>query len=209
MRLRVLTGSIVGFLAVVGMLAASAPSYGYGDEPPTSTIRIRLKGPTLRVRCRGGDCTISVVREGTSFHVSVTRVRDGIPFTFTRTVAGATNIAVEAGYGNDSITLVDVAVPGFMRVATGPGDDSIALSAASTGSYAAIDTGRGNDTVSLGVGSIGGKFRLKAHGGDDQVSVTGGTFQSKAAFDGGPGVDAFAAGTASFAQPPVVSGFEP
>lgn len=208
MRIRVLTGAIVGSLAVLGMLTASPPSHGYGDEPSTSTIRIRLKGPTLRVRCRAGDCAILVVQEGTSFHVSVTRVRDGVPFTFTRTVENPTNVAVEAGFGNDSITLVDMAVPGFLRISAGPGDDTIVILDSSVGSYAAIDTGRGSDAVRLDFGSVGGKFRLKSHGGDDRVTLDGGTFRGKAGFDGGPGTDHLSKDAAAFLQPPVVVGFE-
>jgi hypothetical protein len=208
MRIRVLTGSIVGFLAVCGMLAGSTPSHGYGDEPPTSTIRIRLKGPTLRVRCRGGDCTITVVREGTAFHVSVTRVRPEGTLTFTRTVENPKNVAVETGYGNDSISLVDVDVPGFLRIAAGPGDDAIDLADTSTGRYAAIDTGRGNDTVDLGIGSIGGKFRLQAHEGNDDVNLTSGLFWDKAGFNGGPGADELAMSGGAFSQAPVVVGFE-
>jgi hypothetical protein len=198
--LAVLLGSVV--------LPEATPVFAVGDEPSTSTIRIRLKGPTLRVRCRGGDCTISVVRTGTSYAVSVTRVRDGQPFTFNRTVENPTNVAIETGSGNDSITLVNLAVPGFLRIATKSGNDTLDISATSTAGKTSIDTGPGNDSIVLVPGTFGGKFALVTHGGDDTVAVEGGLFAGKAGFDGGPGIDSFLMSTQPFTQPPVIRGFE-
>ncbi len=181
--------------------------HAYGDEPYTSTIRIRLKGPTLRVRCRGGDCVVNIVRQGTTFAVSVTRTRDGQPFTFERSVQNPTNVAVETGTGNDVVTLTDVVVPGFLRIGTGNGDDVLVLSDTSTASKVSIATGPGNDTVRLSPGAIGGKFHLKTAGGDDEVTVEGGMFEDAAGFDGGQGSDGFSE-SATFLRAPVVRGFE-
>ncbi len=215
MRIIVLPRSVlapVAVAAIIAILAAGTPSDAgerIGVEPPTSTIRIRLKGPTLRVRCRGGDCAITIVREGTAYTVSVTRTRNGDPFTFVRTVENPTNVAVETGIGNDTISLVGVAAPGFLRIGSGFGDDALELTDVSAAGKASIDTGPGSDTVSLTPGTFGGKFRLATRSGNDDVAITGGRFESKAAFDGGPGTDAFSAVTVQFAQPPFIAGFEP
>ncbi len=206
--MRFLALALVAVLFGTTVLSDTDPAFAVGNEPSTSTIRIRLKGPTLRVRCRGGDCTISVVRTGTSYAVSITRVRDGESFTFNRTVENPTNVAVETGAGNDSITLVDLAVPGFLRVATKFGDDVLDISATSTAGKTSIDTGPGNDTVLLQPGTFGGKFALVTHGGNDAVAIEGGLFTGKAGFDGGPGTDSFLTSTQPFTQPPVIRGFE-
>jgi hypothetical protein len=194
-------------LATLLTLPAAEVAHAYGDEPYTSTIRIRLKGPTLRVRCRGGDCVVNIVRTGTTFAVSVTRTRNGQPFTFERSVENPTNVAVETGTGNDAVTLTDVAVPGFLRIGTGNGDDVLDVSDTSTASKVSIATGPGNDTVRLAPGAIGGKFHLKTAGGDDEVTVEGGTFQDAAGFDGGQGSDGFSE-SADFMRAPVIRGFE-
>jgi hypothetical protein len=180
-------------------------------EPQTSTIRIRLKGPTLRVRCRGGDCAVSLARgEGAQIAVSVTRTRHGVPFTFARTVDGPTNVAIETGSGTDTVVVGDISIPGFLRIATADGDDTLDVEGTSCAKKASVDVGGGNDTVRFAPGTIGGKFRLAAHGGDDTVAVTDGRFLEKAGFNGGPGTDALSTATlVSFAVPPVVIGFEP
>jgi hypothetical protein len=181
------------------------------NEPQTSTIRIRLRGDTLRVRCRGGDCDVSVTRaEGTTLAVSVTRTRNGVPFTFAKTVDNPKNVAIETGIGTDTVFVGDISVPGFLRIATGDGDDALEVDGASCAKKAAVDTGGGNDTVTFGAGTIGGNFRFVTHGGDDAVHVTGGRFLEKAGFNGGPGTDALSIATvASFAIAPVVTAFEP
>lgn len=194
-------------LATLLTLPASDVVHAYGDEPYTSTIRIRLKGPTLRVRCRGGDCVVGIVRTGTTFAVSVTRTRNGQPFTFERSVENPTNVAVETGTGNDVVTLTDVVVPGFLRIGTGNGDDVLDVSDTSTASKVSITTGPGEDSVRLAPGVIGGKFHLKTNGGDDEVTVEGGMFEDAAGFDGGTGSDGFSE-SATFSRSPVVRGFE-
>ncbi len=195
-------------MTTLTLAATSEIAHAYGDEPYTSTIRIRLKGPTLRVRCRGGDCVVSIVRTGTTFAVTVTRTRDGVPFTFQRSVENPTNVAVETGTGNDDVTLVDVVVPGFLRIGTGAGDDVLDISDTSTAQKVSIGTGPGNDTVRLTPGAFGGKFHLKTNGGDDEVTLEGGTFQSNAGFDGGTGSDGFSTDAAQFSVAPVIRGFE-
>lgn len=194
-------------LATLLVLPAAEVAHAYGDEPYTSTIRIRLKGPTLRVRCRGGDCVVNIVRTGTTFAVSVTRTRNGQPFTFERSVENPTNVAVETGTGNDVVTLTDVVVPGFLRIGTGDGDDLLDVSDTSTASKVSIATGPGEDTVSLTPGVIGGKFHLKTNGGNDEVTVEGGMFEDAAGFDGGSGSDGFSE-SANFMRAPVIRGFE-
>jgi hypothetical protein len=194
-------------LATLLTLPTAEVAHAYGDEPYTSTIRIRLKGPTLRVRCRGGDCVVNIVRQGTTFAVSVTRTRNGQPFTFERSVENPTNVAVETGTGKDVVTLTDVVVPGFLRIGTGDGDDVLDVSDTSTASKVSIATGPGDDVVRLAPGAIGGKFHLKTAGGDDEVTVEGGMFEDAAGFDGGQGSDGFSE-SATFVRSPVVRGFE-
>jgi hypothetical protein len=194
-------------LATLLTLPLAEVAHAYGDEPYTSTIRIRLKGPTLRVRCRGGDCVVNIVRQGTTFAVSITRTRNGQPFTFERSVENPTNVAVETGTGNDVVTLTDVVVPGFLRIGTGDGDDVLDVSDTSTASKVSIATGPGDDVVRLAPGAIGGKFHLKTAGGDDEVTVEGGMFEDAAGFDGGQGSDGFSE-SATFVRSPVVRGFE-
>lgn len=194
-------------LATLLTLPAAEVAHAYGNEPYTSTIRIRLKGPTLRVRCRHGDCVVNITRQGTTFAVSITRTRNGQPFTFERSVENPTNVAVETGTGNDVVTLTDVVVPGFLRIGTGDGDDLLDVSETSTASKVSIATGPGDDTVHLSPGAIGGKFHLKTAGGDDEVTVEGGMFEDAAGFDGGQGSDGFSE-SATFMRAPVVRGFE-
>lgn len=199
--------AVSALLAAVTVLPSHDTALAIGNEPSTSTIRIRLKGATLRVRCRGGDCTIRIVRQGTTFAVSVTRVRNGAPFTFERSVENPTNLAVETGLGNDSVSLVDVVLPGFLRIGTSAGNDVIDVSA-STGQHASIYPGAGDDVVRLALGTIGGHFRLKAHAGNDDVTVVGGVFARKAGFDGGPGRDTLSTDAPTFSVAPLIRGFE-
>jgi hypothetical protein len=206
--MRLASLAAAALVSTLSFAATSEIAHAYGDEPYTSTIRIRLKGPTLRVRCRGGDCVVSIVRTGTTFAVSVTRTRNGVPFTFERSVENPTNVAVETGTGNDDVTLVDVVVPGFLRIGTGNGDDVLRISDTSTAQKVSIGTGPGNDTVHLSPGAFGGKFHLKTNGGDDEVTVEGGSFQSTAGFDGGTGSDGFSADASQFTVSPVLRGFE-
>jgi len=188
---------------------ASLAAARHADEPQTTTIRIRLRGPTLRVRCRRGDCVVTIVGTGTSYAVSVTRTRNGVPFTFAKTVENPTNVAVETGTGNDRVSLSGINIPGFLRINTGKGDDVLEVADTSAAGKGAIDTGPGNDVVRLDAESSGGKFHLATRDGDDVVTISGGHFASKAGFDGGAGTDGLAIPTASFAVPPVVHGFEP
>lgn len=200
--------SALGILFSLTLLNDSA--FAVPGDPPTSTIRIRLKGPTLRVRCRGGDCVVSVVRTGTQYAVSVTRTRRGEqPFTFAKTVDGPTNLAIETGIGNDYIQVVGAAVPGFMRVASGLGNDVIDLQDTSAAGKAAIDTGAGDDALTFAPGVIGGKFHLTTKSGNDTVAINGGVFGARAGLDGGVGTDTLSALTATFGESPVVRGFEP
>jgi hypothetical protein len=179
------------------------------NEPQTSTIRIRLKGPTLRVRCRGGDCVVSVQPDPAGgFAVSVTRIRNGVPFTFAKTVAVPTNIAIETGIGNDQVTVGNVSVPGFLRIGLGSGDDTLDVTGTSSAKKATIDGGAGDDTIRLAPGTIGGKFRLNGKAGNDDVAVTGGFFRDKAGFEGGQGTDAITMNSGPFTVTPVVHGFE-
>jgi hypothetical protein len=210
--MRILPLSIVALATSLALLFGDgvAQAGRFPDEPQTSTIRIRLRGPTLRVRCRGGDCVISIVGTGTSYAVSVTRTRNGVPFTFARTVENPTNVAIETAMGTDSITVTNLAIPGFLRIFTGAGDDTLDLSNIGSAAKATIDTGPGNDVVHLAPGTFGDKFRLSTHGGDDDVTVTGsGLFASKAGFDGGPGTDTLSTQSAPFTVPPAIRGFEP
>ncbi len=201
----------VALLAVTGLFVGSlpSPSYATADEPQTSTLRIRLRGPTMRVRCRAGDCAVSIVGEGNLYHVSITRTQGGLPFTFSKTLANPTNIAVETGWGHDSITLEHVSIPGFLRIVSGAGDDVLDVSDTTTGGKAMIDTGRGNDTVNLEPGTFGGKFRLSSRSGNDDVSLTGGHFEAKSGFDGGQGTDAIHTLAAPSGIPPLIIHFEP
>ncbi len=202
---------ITALVAALFLLVGSHPSLANqrsADEPQTSTIRIRLKGPTLRVRCRGGDCTVTLARDGAGIAVSVTRTRGGSPFTFAKTVHLPTNIAIETGFGTDSITVGDVSVPGFLRIGTADGDDLLIVDGTSAAKKTSIDTGGGNDTVHLAPGVIGGPFRLATHSGDDKVDVTEGQFQSRAGFNGGPGTDSLTVSTVAFPTPPAVTAFE-
>jgi hypothetical protein len=201
---------LLGITAVLAMLmSVSSVVHAYGDEPSTSTIRIRLKGPTLRVRCRGGDCVVVITGVGTSVTVSITRTRNGVPFTFVRTVENPTNLAIETGLGTDSISITNVAVPGFFRVATRDSDDVLDVHGLSAGRKAGVDMGPGDDVVNLESVTFGGKFRLATRSGDDVITITGGHFAAKAAVDGGSGTDSLSLTPQSFAQPPVVVGFEP
>ncbi|MCC6764032.1 MAG: hypothetical protein IT293_05145 [Deltaproteobacteria bacterium] len=178
-------------------------------EPHTTTIRIRLKGPTLRVRCRGGDCAVSVVGQGASMAVSVTRTREGEPpFTFARTLEGARNIAIETGIGTDSVEVRDLAIPGFLRVATGVGDDTLDVENVSTARKVSIDSGDGSDVVQLTTVSFGGKVRFFGQAGDDDVTLTDGRFASKVGLNGGQGIDGLVFTGDSFTEPPVVQSFE-
>jgi hypothetical protein len=201
--------ALVLSVALVARVDTSAADQRRADEPQTSTIRIRLRGPTLRVRCRGGDCVVTVVRDGDAMvAVSVTRTLDGVPFTFAKSVAVPTNIAIETGIGNDAVAVGNVSVPGFLRIGTGSGDDALQVTGTSAAKKTSIDMGAGNDTVSLAPGTIGGKFRLNAKSGGDDVAVTGGHFASRAGFEGGQGTDTFSTEGAPFTVSPVVHGFE-
>lgn len=213
MRISSFRLSAVALLALILALAAVDPapaSPRRTNEPQTSTIRIRLKGPTLRVRCRGGDCVVSVLRDpsGTGFAVSVTRTRDGVPFTFAKTVAVPTNIAIETGLGNDAVTVGDVSVPGFLRIGLGSGDDTLQVTGTSAGKKATIDGGAGDDTINLAPGTIGGKFRLNAKSGDDDVTISGGHFADKAGLEGGQGSDTLSIQNDPFTVPPAIRSFE-
>lgn len=203
---------ITAIVAALVLLIGSHPAFASprsADEPQTLSIRIRLRGPTLRVRCRGGDCTVTVARDGAGVAVSVTRTRNGSSFTFAKTVPLPTNVAIETGFGTDSVTVGDISVPGFLRVGTGDGDDLLVVDGTSTAKKASIDTGGGSDTAHLAFGVIGGKFRLATHNGNDKVDVTEGQLLNKAGFNGGPGTDSFvAAGAVAFSGPPVVTAFE-
>lgn len=182
----------VALVAVIAVLIGSVPERveATSDEPQTLTVRIRLRGPTMRVRCRAGDCAVSIVGEGNVFHVSITRTGPN-PITFTRDLVNPTNIAIETGLGTDTITLSNVTIPGFLRITSGAGDDTLNISTTTTGGKTAINTGRGNDTVHLAPGTIGDKFRFSGDSGDDEVSLNGGQFSAKSGFDGGTGSDTF------------------
>ena len=202
-----------GFAVLVLILSLAAGDRASADprranEPQTSTIRIRLKGPTLRVRCRGGDCVVSVMPDPAGgFAVSVTRTRNGVPFTFAKTVAVPTNVAIETGIGNDHVTVGNVSVPGFLRIGLGSGDDTLDVTGTSSAKKATIDGGAGDDTIRLAPGTIGGKFRLNAKAGNDDVTISGGTFDDKAGFEGGQGTDTLSM-SGAFSVPPIVHGFE-
>jgi len=206
-RLSVVT--VVVLLFSVAAAGESCADARRANEPQTSTIRIRLKGPTLRVRCRGGDCDVSVAPDPAGgIAVSVTRTRNGVPFTFAKTVHDPTNIAIETGIGNDHVTVGAVSVPGFLRIGLGSGNDVLDVTGTSCAKKAAIDGGDGNDTIHLDPGTIGGKFRLNAKAGTDEVDVTGGHFADKAGFEGGQGTDHLVMSSGPFTVPPVVHGFE-
>lgn len=177
---------------VFAMLFASLPprAEATSDEPQTLTLRIRLRGPTMRVRCRAGDCKISIVGEGNLFHVSVIRTGAN-PITFARDLQNPTNIAIEAGDGTDNITLTNVTIPGFLRITGGAGNDTLDISNLTTGGKTSINMGRGNDTVHAALGTIGGKFRFGGDSGDDDVSLNGAYFTNRSGFDGGTGIDTF------------------
>jgi hypothetical protein len=210
MRIATRAWTALALVAVTGLLVGSLPSRTEAtpDEPQTLSLRIRLRGPTMRVRCRAGDCAVNIVGEGNLFHVSVTRTGSS-PITFARDLMNPTNIAIETGYGTDSVTLSHVSIPGFLRITTGSGDDTLDVSDTSTGGKVAIDTGRGNDTVHLVPGTFGGKFHLTAHDGNDDVSLNGGHLAAKSGIDGGPGIDAFHMLAAPIGVPPIIIGFEP
>lgn len=201
---------------VIAVLAAAlilAPAASFGGErrvaePHTTTIRIRFNGPTLRVRCRGGDCAVSVVGQGSSIAVSVTRVRGGEPFTFARTIEGAKNVAIETGIGTDTVEVRHIAIPGFLRIATGIGDDVLEVEDVSTLRTASIDAGDGNDVVHLTSTSFGGKVRFFGSGGDDDVTLTDGRFGGTVGLNGGPGTDGLLVERDAFTQPPVIQSFE-
>lgn len=203
---------------VILVLVASLTTVGFAtadgrraDEPQTSTIRIRLKGPTLRVRCRGGDCVVTVLRDpsGTGIAVSVTRTRNGVPFTFAKTVAQPTNIGIETGIGDDAVTVGDVSIPGFLRIGLGSGDDALQVTGTNVGTKATIDGGSGHDTMNLEPGTIGGKFRLNGKAGDDDVTIGGAHFNDKVGLTGGQGSDALTMeSTNPFAVTPVIKSFE-
>ncbi len=200
---------IPALLAVAVLLLTPLATDAGSAEPHTTTIRIRLKGPTLRVRCRGGDCAVSVVGQGDgTVAVSVTRTRDGEPFTFARTVEGVTNVAIETGIGTDTVELADLAIPGFLRIATGIGDDALDVTNVSTARKASIDTGDGNDVVRITATSFGGRLRFFAKGGDDDVALAEGRFGATADLNGGPGIDGLAIENDAFSEPPLVQNFE-
>jgi hypothetical protein len=202
------------FVALAAAMLLSAPLAAHAaerraNEPQTTTIRIRLKGPTLRVRCRGGDCAVSVVGQGGSdIAVSVTRTRDGVPFTFARTVTGATNVAIETGIGTDTVEVRDLVVPGFFRVALGRGDDTLDVTNTSTAGKGSIDCGDGDDVVQLVGASFGGKLRFSAQRGDDDVTLSDGQFADKVGLNGGPGTDGLVVEGDAFSTPPVIQNFE-
>lgn len=201
--------SLPALLAAAVVLFAPFVAAAGDAEPHTTTIRIRLKGPTLRVRCRGGDCAVGVAGEGDGkIAVSVTRTRDGVPFTFARTVAGARNVAIETNIGTDTVAVRDLAIPGFLRVATGVGDDTLTIENVSTAGKASIDTGDGNDVVAITATSYGGKLRFFAKGGDDDVTFVNGRFAGRVALNGGQGTDRLVIEGGVFGTPPVVQSFE-
>ncbi len=201
---------LLATLTLVGAVEPSIALARRASEPPTSTIRIRLKGDTLRVRCRGGDCIVSVVGQGAGVYaVSVTRTRyNGVPFTFARNVENPKNIAVETGIGNDQISLANIDIPGFLRVGTATGDDTLSITDTRAAGKGTIDLGSGNDTAALDTVGIGDKFRLASKGGDDDVTVSGGSYAGKSGFDGGPGTDGITVPTGAFSKPPVIRAFE-
>ncbi len=161
------------------------------------------------MRCRGGDCAVSVVGQGPSIAVSVTRTRPGEPpFTFARTLEGARNIAIETGIGTDTVEVRDLAIPGFLRVATGVGDDALEVANVSAARKASIDSGDGDDAVRLTSVSFGGKVRFFAKAGDDDVTLTDGRFGSRVGLNGGQGIDGLVFEGDSFTEPPVVQSFE-
>ena len=195
---------------VFAMLLASFPARveATPDEPQTLTLRIRLRGPTMRVRCRAGDCNISIVGEGNLFHVSIVRTGAN-PITFSRDLQNPTNINIEAGDGTDTITVTNVTIPGFLRITGGGGDDTLDISNLNTGGKTSINTGRGNDTVHAALGTIGDKFRLGGDSGDDDVSLNGAYFTAKSGFDGGTGFDTFHMLSNPVGFSPLLIHFEP
>ena len=183
---------VLALAAIIALLIGSlpAPVAATPDEPQTLSLRIRLRGPTMRVRCRSGQCTISIVGDGNVFHVSVVRTGQN-PITFAKDLTNPTNIAVEAGDGDDSITITNVTIPGFLHVTAGAGNDTLDISNLNTGGKTAINLGKGNDTVHAALGTIGDKFRLAGDKGDDDVSLNGAYFTARSGFDGGTGIDTF------------------
>lgn len=196
-------------LAAAVLLVAPCTADAQVGAPHTTTIRIRLKGPTLRVRCRGGDCAVSVAgRDDGSIAVSVTRTRDGVPFTYARTLAGVRNVAIETGIGTDTVAVADLAIPGFLRIETGRGDDALDVANVGTAGKAMIDGGTGDDVVTLTATSFGGKLRLFTKSGNDDVTLTDGRFAAKVGLNGGPGVDGLVIEGDAFSEPPVTESFE-
>ncbi len=102
---------------------------------------------------------------------------------------GVRDIAVSLGGGDDVVILLDVFVPGNLRIDTGRGNDSINGQDSSAGALQ-IFTGRGDDTI-LWDGGTFGSLRICTGAGADQVAlsvvdVTGDTF-----IDLGSGPDRF------------------
>jgi len=92
---------------------------------------------------------------------------------------GVRDIAVSLGGGDDVVILLDVFVPGNLRIDTGRGNDTINGQDCSAGALQ-IFTGQGDDTI-LWDGATFGSLRICTGAGADEltlisVDVTGDTF---------------------------------
>lgn len=100
------------------------------------------------------------------------------------------NLLVDAGAGNDSVTVGDVNVHKNANVFLGAGNDSLTVTSVNVTGNALIDAGANNDSVSIQDSSVGGTATILMGAGNDDLTINSST-TGKLLARGGSGKDSF------------------
>jgi hypothetical protein len=217
--IRYTVGMSRALTALVIVAALLATGCGDGDGQKSAVAAddrsVTLDGTTLRLVCTAPSCFAGIVADD-GVQVFVGRVLPtGVLADFEGMVLHGdefVDVDIVTGDGDDLVELVDIGLPGALRIDTGNGDDRLDLCDAGARGDAEIATGRGDDLVQLDPGGYGAQLRIDTgvgddevrlgsggyHGdvvvrtadGNDHVALSGPTFLSTARIDLGPGHDA-------------------
>jgi hypothetical protein len=127
-------------------------------------------------------------------NVSVSSTIVNLPATVNIGSGGSTvfdgNVSVTGGQGNDTVNLAAASVAGNLNVSTGVGNDSFAVTQATTvsGNFT-LQQGSGNDNVALGSLTVQSNAQINLGDGTDTVTATTGTVQGNLSVQAGNGAD--------------------
>jgi Ca2+-binding RTX toxin-like protein len=146
-----------------------------GVAPAMASVSASIEGTTLTIAGNGADDTIAISVDTTHLHVDT----GGSDLSFDRSEFD--RVVIDAGGGNDTVTMTGDTTGDDVSIDGGPGNDSLADGQGSD----TVHGGDGDDVVSGGRGSD----LLFGDGGDDTFSWAPG--DGSDTLEGGDGADRF------------------